>query len=447
MPSLMAGLTFLVAFVHKACDCPRCPVAAGCIRTGYRGLMTASTQPLDLAGDVGELTAALCDIESVSGNEAALAEAITAALLPLPHLQVQRFGNVIVAQTTNPQGLPPVIIAGHLDTVPVAGNLPTWRTDPTPEHPAGRWLHGRGTVDMKAGVAVGLHLAATVGAPRLPITYIWYDNEEVAASKNGLGRLAVEHPELLRGQLAILTEPTDAVVELGCQGTIRVVTTIAGQAAHSARAWRGVNAVHLAGALLALLAAYQPRQVPMGPVTYREGLNAVGVAGGTGLGAAANVLPDRCEVSINYRFAPDRSVEQAVAHVVEQVSHALGGPPARVGNNPENPAVPTDSGSLSPGQWALAVTDASPAAHPGLDQAAVQQCIAALTADLPPEAAAQAVRAKYGWTDVARFAAAGTPALNYAPGDPNLAHRDDERVDLKQIADCAARLRRWLCSC
>ncbi len=384
--------------------------------------MTSADAPrssvLDVAGDVGELTAAVCDIESVSGNEQALAQALIDALQPLPHLEVSRHGNAVVArvQPVDPRQAdqPPVIIAGHLDTVPVAGNLPTWRT----QEQGRTWLHGRGTVDMKGGVAVALHLAATVTSPRLPVTYLWYDNEEVAADLNGLARLAVEHPHLLQGQLAILMEPTDGVIEAGCQGSLRMRLDLIGQAAHSARAWQGVNAVHQAGLVLHALQHHQPRQVPMGPVTYREGLNAVGVAGGTGLGAAANVIPDRCELTLNYRFAPDLSLAQAQEYVLHLVEQALG-----------------PAGGSTPASWSVHVLDASAAAHPGLDQPVVQQFISVME---------QPVRAKYGWTDVARFAALGVPALNYGPGDPNLAHRDDERVVLEQIKQCAQQLRGWL---
>ncbi|MDR0416198.1 MAG: succinyl-diaminopimelate desuccinylase [Propionibacteriaceae bacterium] len=352
---------------------------------------------LDPAADLADLFQAVVDVESVSGHETALADAVEAALRPYGHLRVSRHGDAVVARTALGRSRR-VVVAGHLDTVPPAGNLPSRREsrDGVPV------LAGRGTVDMKGGVAVQLALAAALAAPRYDLTWLFYDHEEVEAAKNGLARLAAADPALLAGDFAILMEPTAGVVEGGCQGSLRVVLTAAGRAAHAARGWLGVNAVHALGPALATLAAYTGRVAVVDALEYREGLNAVRVAGGT----ASNVIPDRATLEVNYRFAPDRSLAEAEAHVR----------------------------ALFPG-YGCAVVDAAPAARPGLD--------APLAADLVA-AVGQPARPKYGWTDVARFAALGVPAVNFGPGDPNLAHTDDEHAPLAQVAACRDALARWL---
>ena len=351
---------------------------------------------LDLTASSIELTRALCDIESVSGNESEVADAIAAALAGCAHLELVRDGDAIVART-NLGRERRVVIAGHLDTVPVNKNLPT-RSE-------GQDLVGRGTVDMKAGVAVQLKLAAELVDPVVDVTWIWYDNEEVAADLNGLGRLARNRPELLAGDFAILGEPTNALVEGGCNGTLRVDVTTRGIRAHSARAWVGRNAIHGAAPILDILAAYIPREVEVDGLVYRESLNAVGISGGV----AGNVIPDACTVAINYRFAPSSSGEQAIEHVRDLFA-----------------GIPDSQ---------FEVVDLAEGARPGLDAPLAQEFLAAVGGTAMP---------KYGWTDVARFSALGIPAVNYGPGDPLLAHADDERVDTAEITECERGLRAWL---
>ncbi|MGH3751798.1 MAG: succinyl-diaminopimelate desuccinylase [Pseudonocardiaceae bacterium] len=349
---------------------------------------------LDLTADPVELTAALVDIPSVSGQEAALADAVQAALAAqAPHLRLLRCGNTVLARTElgRPQR---VLLAGHLDTVPIAGNLPSRR--------AGGLLYGCGTSDMKSGDAMILHLAATVPAPVCDLTVVLYDCEEVEEARNGLGRIEREHPEWLAAQLAILGEPTSGVVEAGCQGTLRADVRTRGRRAHSARSWLGDNAIHAAGAVLARLAGYRPRSVEIDGCTYREGMQAVGISGGV----AGNVVPDACEVTVNFRFAPDRSLSDAQQHVRE----VLDG-------------------------FELEFTDGACGALPGLGAPAAREFLAAIGV---------APVAKYGWTDVSRFAALGIPALNYGPGDPNLAHTREEHVHTDRITACTGVLRRYL---
>ncbi len=354
---------------------------------------------LDLLQDPAELTAALCDIRSVSGEERRLADAVGAALRRFEHLEVLRDGDAVVARTS--LGRPErVVLAGHLDTVPLAGtpNLPTWVTGSGDDAE----LHGRGTVDMKGGVAVQLALAATVTEPNRDVTYVFYDGEEVESERNGLARVARHHPDWLAGSFAVLLEPTSGAVEGGCNGTIRVDVTTTGVAAHSARAWMGRNAIHEAGTLLGRLSAYEPQQVDVEGLVYRESLNAVRIAGGV----AGNVIPDRCVVTVNYRFAPSKTVQDAEDHLRELFAG-----------------------------YEVTVTDAAGGARPGLDQPAALAFVAMVGGEARP---------KYGWTDVARFSELGVPAVNYGPGDPLLAHRDDERVPLHQVRECEQRLRAWL---
>ncbi|KAB8191263.1 succinyl-diaminopimelate desuccinylase [Nonomuraea phyllanthi] len=348
---------------------------------------------LDLTQDVRALTAAIVDIESVSGDEKALADAVERALSALPHLKVDRSGETVVARTELGRS-ERVLIAGHLDTVPVAGNLPS-RVE-------GDLLHGCGTSDMKAGVAVALKLAATVPEPGKDVTYVFYDCEEVEAERNGLTRVARDHPEWLAADFAVLMEPTDGVIEGGCQGTLRAEVTVRGRRAHSARSWFGVNAIHGIEPVLARLNAYEARLPVVDGLDYHEGLNAVGVRGGV----AGNVIPDLCVVSVNYRFAPDLSVEQAQEHVREVFDG-----------------------------FEVDFVDAAPAARPGL----THPVAAAFTA-----AVGGTPRAKLGWTDVARFSALGVPAVNYGPGDPNLAHQQGEYVSLTKIVESERALRTWL---
>ncbi len=357
---------------------------------------------LDLRAPVGVLAQRLIDVESVSGNEAALADKVEAALRLLPHLKVTRDGDAIVARTTLGRS-ERVAIAGHLDTVPIVANLPA-RAD-------GDTLWGRGAVDMKGGVAVLLSLAAELNTPNRDVTWILYDHEEVEETKNGLGRLARNHPDLLAVDFAVLAEPTDGRIEGGCNGTLRVEVRVPGVAAHSARAWKGVNAIHEAAPVLAVLADYVPASVTVDGLQYRESLNAVAVAGGQ----AGNVIPDSCTIAVNYRYAPSRTRDEAVAHVREVL--------ARAGVD----GLTTD------------IVDHGAACRPGLDAPLARAFVDAIAATGAGEP-----RAKLGWTDVARFGALGIPAVNFGPGDPELAHADDERVSVAQIERVRKGLVSWL---
>jgi succinyl-diaminopimelate desuccinylase len=348
---------------------------------------------LDLAADVVDLTAWLVDIESVSGNEIAITDAIESALSAVPWLELWRHQNSLVARTQLARS-ERVVIAGHVDTVPVNRNLPS-RND-------GERLHGLGSCDMKGGVAVALKLAHGLSETNRDVTYVFYEAEEVEADRNGLTLITAARPELLAGDFAVLMEPSNAVVEAGCQGTLRIDVTTSGKRAHSARSWNGVNAIHAAEAILSRLTAYEPRQPVIDGLRYHEGLNAVGISGGV----AGNVIPDACTVSVNYRFAPDRSETEAAEHVREVFAG-----------------------------FDLDVRDTAPGALPGLDRPAAAAFVAAVGGTANP---------KFGWTDVSRFSALGVPAVNFGPGDPELAHTQAEFVPLDQLRSCLAQLTAWL---
>jgi succinyl-diaminopimelate desuccinylase len=348
---------------------------------------------LDLSRAAPGLTAQIVDIESVSGSEKPLADAIEAALRRLPHLAVHRDGNAVVARTGLGRDRR-VVLAGHIDTVPVAANLPS--------HLERDVLYGCGTCDMKSGVAVQLRLAAMVPEPNQDVTYVFYDCEEVEAERNGLLRISRDHPELLAGELAVLMEPTGGVVEGGCQGTLQAKILARGKRAHSGRSWLGVNAIHEAGRIIDVLRAHQAAEPEVDGLSYHEGLNAVWISGGV----AGNVIPDECVVTVNFRFAPNRSADQAQDYVRELFAG-----------------------------WEVTVTDVAGGARPGLTEPAAAAFVAAVGGT---------PRAKLGWTDVARFASLGIPAVNYGPGDPQLAHRPDEHVPIEAITDCEAKMRAWL---
>jgi succinyl-diaminopimelate desuccinylase len=349
--------------------------------------------------DLLALTQELCEIPSASGTEAALADAVEARLRKSgSHLVIERIGANVVARTELGRDRR-IVLGGHLDTVPANGNE-TPRRD-------GDVLHGLGTTDMKGGLAVLLALADDLanGRARFDTTIVLYEGEEVADEFNGLRRLFADAPELVHGDLAILLEPTGGWVEAGCQGTIHVRAVFDGVRAHSARPWMGTNAIHRASVLLDRCANFESATVDVDSLAYREALQVVRISGGT----AYNVVPDRCEIVVNRRYAPSRTLPVAVAEVV---------------------GLCTDAGADH-----VDVLNASPAAPPNLTNALIAEMVGVY--DLP-------VRPKLGWTDVARFAAHGIAACNFGPGDPELAHTADERVERVSLDASLALLETFL---
>jgi len=348
---------------------------------------------LDVSTDTVTLTEQLVNIPSESRDEQAIADAVEEALRGCGHLAVERHGHTLVARTELGRS-ERVVIAGHLDTVPANDNLPA-RRDQT-------HLHGLGSCDMKGGVGVALKVATTLARPVRDVTWIFYEAEEIEERHNGLRKLADHHPHLLAADFAILMEPSNAGVEAGCQGTMRIDVRTTGERAHSARSWMGSNAIHAAAPVLAILADLEPRRPVIDGLQYHDGLNAVFIRGGV----AGNVVPDECVVEINYRFAPDRDEAAAEAWLREVFAG-----------------------------YDVTVTDTAPGALPGLGVPAAAAFVEAVGGEVNP---------KMGWTDVARFTALGIPAVNFGPGDPLLAHKQDERVPFEDIERCERLLRSWL---
>lgn len=371
----------------------------------------ATPQEIDINAAMPELTRALLNIYSVSGSEKELADAIEWALSRYSHLSLTRDGDAIIARTAfGPVGGKErirIILAGHLDTVPLPSVADALGTVPATVAREGdrRVLYGRGATDMKGGVAVQLKLAAelTAEATDYDLTYIFYDNEEVASEKSGLAWLIRNHPEQVTdADFGVLLEPTNGTIEGGCNGTLRFYLRTTGLAAHSGRAWKGENAIHKLAGALTTLAGYTPATYRVDGLDYREGLNAVQVSGGV----AGNVIPDAAALHVNYRFAPNKTLDEAVAHMRELFTG-----------------------------YELDFVDLSPAARPGLDTPLAQSLIASVGQEPQP---------KYGWTDVARLSEIGIPAVNFGPGDALLAHTDNEHVSFADLTDCYTDMRTWL---
>jgi succinyl-diaminopimelate desuccinylase len=362
----------------------------------------STASPPDLlaapADDLLGLTASLVAVPSVSGHEGDLADRVERRLGERASgLALSRVGNNVIVRTDLERERR-VVLGGHLDTVPANAN----------EVPrlAGDVLHGLGAADMKGGLAVLLRLAediAATGEPRVDCTFFFYEGEEIAEEFNGLRRVFAEQPELLAGDFAVLLEPTGGHIEAGCQGTLHLRATFDGERAHSARPWHGSNAIHAAAEVLRRLASHEPDTVTVDGLPYRESLQVVRIEGGI----ANNVVPDSCTLVVNRRFAPRYSVDEARA----QVEKLLGGADR------------------------VEVLNASPAARPNLDDPLVAEFVATLGLDVHP---------KLGWTDVARFASRGVPAVNFGPGDPDVAHTADERVTREAVERCYAALSRFL---
>ncbi len=340
--------------------------------------------------DLLSRTASLVAVPSVSHHEAALADLVWAELSGrAPWLELERVGDNLVARSQLGRDQR-IVLAGHLDTVPANHNSQARVTDGV--------CWGLGSTDMKGGLAVLMELALSQPTPAVDVTWVFYACEEVDQRFNGLRALADQRPDLLEGDAAVLCEPTGARVEAGCQGTLRLSVTLTGERAHTARAWMGVNAVHRLAPLLARVASYEGRRPVLDGCEYREALQAVRIEGGV----ANNVVPDQARVVINHRFAPDRSVAEAVAHVETVMGDSLD---REVGDCVE-------------------VEDAAAPAPPGLQHPLLAGLLGAT---------GHPARAKLGWTDVSFFAGRGTPAVNFGPGDPTLAHTAGEHVSRDEL--------------
>lgn len=370
-------------------------------------------------------------VYSVSDAEGPLTDRVERFLKRYPHLQVHRDGDTIVASTDLGRKNR-VILAGHLDTVPVLDNFPPkWLAPGDPlidkdvaeMYPGTPVMWGRGATDMKASDAVLLYLAATLTDPKVDLTFVFYDHEEVAAEYNGLGRVVEDHPDWIQGDFAIIGEPTSCGIEAGCNGTMRFDVIANGVAAHSARAWMGDNAIHKAAEILNRLVAHKDEAVDVDGLIYQEGLNATLISGGNG----TNVIPSECRVHVNYRFAPDKTLAEAKALMIGE------GAESELGNG-EHPA----TGGFFHG-FDIEMRDESPSARPGMSDPLVQSLV-----KLVEERTGRQPLAKLGWTDVARFSQLGVPAVNLGAGSPLLAHKNNEQVPNSDLTLMAGILIDWL---
>ncbi|MEZ5322922.1 MAG: succinyl-diaminopimelate desuccinylase [Microthrixaceae bacterium] len=354
---------------------------------------TASSVDPAAVDEAWRRTCELVDIESVSFAEGPIVARIEAELGAMAHLEVTRVGDNLVARTTRGRRHR-LVMAGHTDTVPVNGNHPG-RLEP--DHPDGPRLRGVGSADMKSGLAVMLTSAGRHCDAEVDLTYVFYAREEVAAADSGLGELIAARADLLAGDLAVLGEPTDGAVEAGCQGSIRAEVVLRGVRAHTARAWKGVNAVHRAAPVLGALGAYRPRRPMIAGCRFHEAMLCVGITGGV----SGNVVPDEVTLTVAHRFAPDRDLATAEAHLREVLEVHL-----------------HDEDELR-------IVDRASAASPAVDHPWVKALIDRRGLD---------VAAKLGWTDVARFAELGIPAVNLGPGDATVAHTQGEFVTRDSVA-------------
>ncbi len=342
-------------------------------------------------------TLALVLMESVSGHEDAIAEYVATRLRANPRLEVERIGDNVVARTTGLHKTR-LVVAGHLDTVP--GDAGTARVE-------GDAVVGLGACDMKGSLSVMLELATRDVAHSNEVTWVFYAREEIARAQSGLRELLELRPDLLAGDVALLAEPTGGTVEAGCQGSLRVSVTVRGSRAHTARPYMGRNAIHRLGAVLARIAAYTPRTTVVDGVTFTEQLQVVSVDGGV----SGNVVPDVAHCVVNHRFAPDRTVGDAVDWLRGYLETTLD----------ETDVVDLDD-------WA-------PAAAPAMDNEHLRSLVGL---------SGRTVRAKVGWTDVATFQEMGIPATNFGAGNPLLAHHPNERVTADELAEFSRVLGAWI---
>jgi len=348
---------------------------------------------LNINQELGKLTLDLVNISSVSKDEKSIADSIEEALKKCNHLKLTRVNNSLVAQTSfgNKQR---VVIAGHIDTVPANNNFPGKINNSE--------VVGLGSVDMKSGIAVALKLASEITSSNFDITYLFYESEEIETKFNGLELITKQQKDLLNCDFAILMEPTNGILEVGCQGSLRFEVSTSGKRSHSARWWNGENAIHKTNKILEILNNYKSREPEIDGYKFREGLQAVKINGGI----AGNVVPDSVSVSINHRFAPDTSIDQATTNMKNLFK-----------------------------DFNFLLVDAANAAPTGLSNPVIKDFVSSIGKSIAP---------KFGWTDVARFASNGIPAINFGPGDPNLAHHPDEKVLISQINDVYESLKKWL---
>jgi succinyl-diaminopimelate desuccinylase len=340
----------------------------------------------------------LVDVPSESRQERALADHVRALIPPALERIHDEAETVLVAARRRP-GVPLVLFAGHLDTVPAQGNIPGRRE--------GGAVHGLGATDMKAGLAVMVELARWIAsdAPALALdaAFLFFPREELPAEESALPALFDAAPLVGDADLVVMMEPTDNAIQPGCLGNMNARVVFRGESAHSARPWQGVNAIELALDGLRPLAAVEPLPVEIQGLTYTEVLSLTMIEGGI----ATNVIPDRVSALVNFRYAPTRSPEEAEARLR----------------------------SLVDGAGELEILSNAASGRVAADAPLVQKLRALGPFELQP---------KQAWTPVAEFAARGLDAINFGPGATRFAHRADEQVPEENLLVSYRALQRFL---
>jgi|CXWL01.1.fsa_nt_gi succinyl-diaminopimelate desuccinylase len=341
---------------------------------------------------------ALCQIPSVITHEKAIADFVEGwALGRFSRAHVFRHSHSLVVGNREDKR-PTIALVGHLDTIPA-------HPESGPARIEGDRLHGLGASDMKGALAVMMTLAEELELEKLPVNILWvfYEREEGSYLESGLIPLFENIPQLKTLRFAIAMEPTDLTVQVGCMGTMHVMLTFRGNAAHSARPWQGENALHKAGPLLTEMSKLQLRETVVSGFSFYEVMSATMAQGGR----AKNVIPERFDMNVNYRFAPGKSVEQAKDDVLTFVA----------------------------GRAEVDFVDISPSGRVCADNPYYQRLV---------KVTGTRVEAKQAWTDVARFAEVGVDAVNFGPGETTQAHQKNESAPIASLAEAFKKLKTFV---
>jgi succinyl-diaminopimelate desuccinylase len=339
-----------------------------------------------LADRLATRTLELVDIPSESRDEAAIREHVRAAV-PAPFAEVYAGDEAFLWARERRPRVPLLVLAGHYDTVPAQGNIPGRLED--------GWVVGCGASDMKGGVAVALELAQALGASEpgpVDVALLLFGREELPPSFNPLPALFDGCPLVHEASLAVLLEPTDLEIQAGCVGNVTARVTFHGRSGHSARPWLADNAIHRAIDGLSRVAAHERREAVVAGLPFFEVVSVTRLEGGV----ADNVVPGSAVATLNLRYPPDRTPDEA-----EDLLRAL---------------LPTDA--------TIDIVGNSPPGDVSVDAALAQSLRAAGDFEVAP---------KQAWTNVADFTSRGIPAVNFGPGATRYAHAVDERVEIASL--------------
>jgi succinyl-diaminopimelate desuccinylase len=347
-----------------------------------------------------ETTRRLLEIPSVTGEEKEIADQVEAWMREIKGYDVRRFMDSVIVTNLRADHRPTVTLVGHLDTVPPQGAFPTPRIE-------GDRLHGLGASDMLSGVGIMVEIARTWQDGPIVPHFVFYHSEEKDFAINGL-KFILEEKLFPKTDLALVLEPTDGTIQMGCVGLINISLRVKGQAAHSARPWQGDNAVTKAGALLSRFHAFGYRDRKIAGLLYRDTMQITLASAGI----SRNILPPHFDLHVNLRFAPDQTLEEAYQRFVDFLK--------------EDPIANDLSWEIVDQAYAGKICDQNP-----------------LLSRL--EATTQAPREpKQAWTDVAQLSAHGIDAINYGPGLTAQAHQADEYASISLLQQTYKLLLRFL---